>query len=75
MERVRGARLVPVDEVDEDLKESMVDLDPTESLFLDALKLRNSERYLEAKRQRPGPGETREERILLSNPEGCERGY
>lgn len=74
-ERMPGPRLVPVDEVDEDIKESVVDLDPTESLFLDSLRLRNSESYQEAKRQRPGPGETPEERIVLSNPEGCMKGY
>ena len=60
----QGSQLVGADQ---DVKSSLVDLDPSESLFLDALKLRNSKKYRTAK-QRRKPGETPEEIELLSGP-------
>ena len=61
-ERLPGARLLPVDA---DVKGEIADLDPTESLFLDALKLRTSDSFREAKRRRKY-GETPEEQLLLT---------
>ena len=63
--RLPGARLVPLDS---ELKDSISGLDPTESLFLDALKTRTSEKYRDAKRRRKF-GETPEEKELLSAPD------
>ena len=60
----QGTQLVPADQ---DVKSSLVDLDPSESLFLDALKLRNSKNYRYAKEQQK-PGETLEEIELFSGP-------
>lgn len=62
IERLPGARLVPIDS---DVKNIMRDLDPTESLFLDALKIRTSKEYRDAKKQRKY-GETPEEKKLFS---------
>lgn len=61
-ERLPGARLVPVDA---DVRDMITDLDPTESLFLDALKIRTSEDYREAKARRTF-GETPEEKELFT---------
>lgn len=61
-ERLPGARLVPVDA---DVKDTIADLDPTESLFLDALKIRTSSSYRDAKARRAF-GETPEEQELFT---------
>ena len=63
-ERLPGARLVPVDS---DVRDSIPDLDSTESLFLEALKIRTSKRYRDAKKRRK-VGETPEEKELISGP-------
>ena len=73
-QRLPGARLVSVDEDLEQVQRSVADLDATESLFLDALKIRSSPTYRDAKRRRT-PGESPEERELRSAPDGCVRGY
>lgn len=57
-----GAQVIPVDS---DKRDSIGDLDPTESLFLEALKIRTSKSYREAKKQRKF-GETPEEKKLFS---------
>lgn len=62
--RLSGARLVPLDA---DVKDSIQDLDENESLFLDALRIRTSPDYRAAK-DRQRPGETPEEREMLSAP-------
>ncbi len=64
-ERLPQARLLPVDA---DVRDKIANLDPTESLFLDALRIRTSEDYREAKRQRKY-GDTPEEQELLSAPD------
>jgi hypothetical protein len=64
-ERLPNVRLLPVDA---DVKDEIADLDPTESLFLDALKLRTSDSFREAKRQRRF-GETPEEQRLFTAPD------
>jgi hypothetical protein len=64
-ERLPDARLVPVDA---DVKDDIADLDPTESLFLDALQIRTSDEYRKAKRERKF-GDTPEEQELLSAPD------
>lgn len=58
------ARLVTVDS---DVKDSIIDLDTTESLFLEALKIRTSKSYREAKKLRK-VGDTPEEKELISGP-------
>lgn len=60
--RLPGARLVPVDS---DVRDSIAELDPSESLFLEALKIRNSKSYRDAKKRRKF-GETPEEKKLFS---------
>jgi hypothetical protein len=60
-----GARVVPVDA---DVIGSFPNLDSTEELFLDALKIRTSKSYREAKRRRK-VGETPEEQQLVSGPD------
>jgi hypothetical protein len=62
--RLSGIRLVPVDA---DVRNSIADLDSTESLFLAALKIRTSKLYRDAKRRRK-VGETPEEKALVSGP-------
>jgi hypothetical protein len=64
-ERLPEARLVPVDV---DVKAELPDLDETESLFLDALRVRTSETYRDAKSRRKF-GETPEEQELVSGPD------
>lgn len=64
-ERLPGARLVPLDS---DVWESLTDLDPSESLFLEALKIRTSKAYRDAKKRRK-VGETPEEKELVSAPD------
>lgn len=64
-ERLAGSRLVPVDA---DLKGAIRDMDPTESLFLEALRIRSSTSYRDAKRRRK-VGDTPEERDLVSGPD------
>ncbi|MGB7068787.1 MAG: hypothetical protein WBD22_04780 [Pyrinomonadaceae bacterium] len=56
------ARIV---DVDYDLGDSIADLDSTESLFLEALKIRSSKSYRDAKARRV-PGESPEEKLLVS---------
>lgn len=63
-ERLSRARLVPVDS---DVRGLITDLDSTESLFLDALKIRTSKNYRDAKKRRK-VGETPEEKELTSGP-------
>jgi len=58
------ARLVPVDS---DVRDSITDLDSTESLFLEALKIRTSTSYRDAKKLRK-VGDTPEEKELISKP-------
>lgn len=60
--QLRGARIV---DFDSDIKEKEVDLDESESLFLEALKIRNSKDYREMKRKSK-PGESPEEKKQLS---------
>lgn len=64
-ERLAGVRLVPLDS---DVTDSIGDLEPTESLFLDALKIRTSKSYRDAKKRRK-VGETPEEKELVSGPD------
>lgn len=64
------ARLLPearIVAVDADPRQVISDLDPTESLFFDALKIRTSKNYRDAKRQRKY-GESPEEQQLMSGP-------
>src|SRR5688572_30708102 len=61
-ERLSDVRLVPLDT---GLKEVSGELDPTESLFLDALSIRTSKGYRDAKKRRK-VGDTPEERELVS---------
>ena len=63
--RLPGARLVPVGS---DVRDSIADLDSTESLFLEALKIRTSKSYRDAKKRRK-VGETPEEKELVSAPD------
>ncbi len=56
-----NARIVELDSI----KEVKADLDESESLFLEALKIRNSEDYREMKRKSK-PGESTEEKKQLS---------
>lgn len=60
--RLPEARIVPVDT---DLRDSITDLDETELLFLEALKIRNSKSYRDAKKRRK-VGETPEEKKLIT---------
>lgn len=60
----KGAKLVSVDQ---DVKSYKVDLDPSEILFLDALKKRNSKDYRSAKKRQKS-GETPEEKELFTAP-------
>src|SRR5688500_1574584 len=60
-ERLPEARLEPVDA---DVKGEITGLDATESLFLDALQIRTSKSYQDAKRRRKF-GETPEEQELF----------
>lgn len=69
LKRLPGARLAPVDA---DVKDSIKDPDPTESLFLEALKIRTSKSYRDAKKKRKF-GETPEEKKLTGG--SCVRGY
>lgn len=62
---VPGARLVSVDSA---VQDSIGDLDPTESLFLEALKIRSSKSYRDAKKRRKY-GETPEEKEQFSAPD------
>jgi hypothetical protein len=61
-ERLTGVRLMPVDS---DVSDIIDDADSTEALFLEALKLRTSKRYRNAKKRRK-VGETPEEKALVS---------
>jgi len=65
LERLPGARLVPVDS---DVRDLITDLDSNESLFVEALKIRTSKSYREAKSRRK-IGETPEEQELISAPD------
>jgi hypothetical protein len=67
--RLPGIRIVPVDT---DIKKIVSDSDPNESLFLDALRIRASKSYREAKKTRKF-GETPEEKQLTTG--SCIRGY
>ncbi|MHA2423925.1 MAG: hypothetical protein ACXAEF_04005 [Candidatus Thorarchaeota archaeon] len=58
---------VRIESVDSDVRDSITDLDSTESLFLEALKIRTSKSYREAKKLRK-VGDTPEERDLVSGP-------
>jgi hypothetical protein len=51
-----------------DVRDSITNLDATESLFLDALKIRSSKKFQDAKKKRKF-GETPEEKQLLSAPD------
>lgn len=62
--RMTGVRLVPLDS---DVKDIISDLDPNEQLFLEALKIRNSKSFRDAKKKRKF-GETAEEKELTSAP-------
>ncbi len=64
-ELLPGARLVPVDA---DVRDSLSELDPSESLFLAALQIRTSPSYREQKARRVY-GETPEEQALVSAPD------
>jgi hypothetical protein len=64
-DRLPDARLVPVET---DVRSDIADLDPTESLFLEALQIRTSEEYRKAKRERTY-GDTPEEQELFSAPD------
>lgn len=68
-ERVREARLVSLDA---DVKAELAPLTPTETLFLDALRIRTSKAYRESKAKRKY-GETPEEQLLTMGP--CIRRY
>jgi hypothetical protein len=59
----QGAALVSPEE---DARSRFTELDPSESIFLDALNIRSSSNYRTAKRLRKPPGEEPEERKLLS---------
>lgn len=67
--RLRGARLVPADA---DVTALLKNIDPTESLFLEALKIRTSKSYRDEKKKRKF-GETPEEKMLATG--SCVRGY
>jgi hypothetical protein len=60
-----GIRVLPLDA---DVKASLPNLDSTESLFLDALQIRTSREYRDAKSRRK-VGESPEERELRSAPD------
>lgn len=60
--RLPGARIVSLDT---DVTDSIADLDPTETLFLKALKIRTSKSYRDAKKKRKF-GETPEEKELFT---------
>ena len=62
LRRLRGARLVPADA---DVTALLKNLDQTESLFLEALKIRTSKSYREAKKKRKF-GDTPEEKMLTT---------
>ena len=60
-----GVRMLPLDA---EVKASLPNLDSTESLFLDALQIRTSREYRDAKSRRK-VGESPEERELRSAPD------
>lgn len=60
-----GVRMLPLDA---DVKASLSNLDSTESLFLDALQIRTSREYRDAKSRRK-VGESPEEQELRSAPD------
>lgn len=64
-EQLPGARIVPLDS---DVRDSLAELDSTESLFLAALRIRTSRSYREQKRRRVY-GESPEEQELVSAPD------
>ena len=64
-ERLSDARIVPLDA---NVRDTIPDLDATEALFLEALRIRTSQRYRDAKARRV-VGETREEQELISGPD------
>jgi hypothetical protein len=66
MKLLPGAKLIPIDEK---LSEAIADLDlePSESLFIEALKIRSSKSFREAKKKRK-PGESPEEKEMFSGP-------
>ena len=57
-----GSRLLAVNSA---LKDEIQDLDENESLFLDALRIRNSKSYIDAKKKRK-PGQSPEEKLMFS---------
>lgn len=61
--RLPDARLVPLD--DAGIGEAVGDLDPTEALFIEALRIRASAKYRATKRRRK-VGDTPEEQRLVS---------
>jgi hypothetical protein len=65
IKRLPGARLVPLDS---DVTNLISNLDSTESLFLNALKIRTSKKYRDAKKKRK-VGDTPEEKELISAPD------
>ena len=70
-EQLKGARLVPVDS---EMEVDSEKLDDNESLFLEALKIRNSKSYREAKKKQK-PGETPEEKKLFSSGSCVQEEY
>lgn len=64
--RIKLPQRARISQIEEDIRNILVNPDPTESLFLDALNLRNSASYRSAKRNRKPPGEEPEEIELLS---------
>ena len=65
IKRLPGARLIPLDS---DITNLISNLDSTESLFLNALKIRTSKEYRDAKKKRK-VGDTPEEKELISVPD------
>lgn len=63
-----GSRIVSIDErLADSMSDLAIDLDSSESLFLEALQIRSSERFREAK-ARQKPGETPEEQLMFTTP-------
>jgi hypothetical protein len=69
LQRLRDAQLVSPDT---DVTALLKNLDPNETLFLEALKIRTSKSYREAKKKRKF-GETPEEKMLTTG--SCIRRY
>jgi hypothetical protein len=69
LKRLPGAKLLPIGP---ELEAAIPGLDPGEALFLEALRIRASASYRDAKRQRKF-GESPEEKLLATG--SCVRGY